>query len=107
VAVLTAGSDRVDLAAALEQLASEYGVCTLRADSGGRLNTALLQAGLVDEVSLLLHPYLVGPAQESFVRNMEEAHSGEPLGLRLLGVEPLENDLVWVRYEVTGGPGPA
>ena len=32
----------------------------VRVDSGGALNGALLRAGLVDEVSLLVHPRIVG-----------------------------------------------
>ena len=34
----------------------------MRVDSGGALNGALLRAGLVDEISLLVHPVLVGDA---------------------------------------------
>ena len=34
----------------------------VRVDSGGALNGALLRAGLVDEISLLVHPVLVGDA---------------------------------------------
>ena len=34
----------------------------MRVDSGGALNGALLRAGLVDELSLLVHPVLVGDA---------------------------------------------
>ncbi len=33
---------------------------TLRVDSGGTLNGVLLRAGLVDEISLLIQPELVG-----------------------------------------------
>ncbi len=33
---------------------------TVRVDSGGKLNGELLRLGLVDEISLLVHPYLVG-----------------------------------------------
>jgi 2,5-diamino-6-(ribosylamino)-4(3H)-pyrimidinone 5'-phosphate reductase len=32
----------------------------VRVDSGGTLNAALLRAGLVDELHLLVHPTLVG-----------------------------------------------
>jgi 2,5-diamino-6-(ribosylamino)-4(3H)-pyrimidinone 5'-phosphate reductase len=48
---------RSDLATAL---AGFEGV--VRVDSGGALNGALLRAGLVDELSLLVHPVLVGDA---------------------------------------------
>ena len=60
VEVIVAGDDRVDLRAALEELRDRHGVKTVCVDSGGTLNGVLLRAGLVDEVSLLVHPSLIG-----------------------------------------------
>src|SRR4030042_3317140 len=57
---IMAGAEKVDLKQALEEVNSKYGIEHIRVDSGGTLNGALLRAGLVDEVSLLVHPYLVG-----------------------------------------------
>jgi 2,5-diamino-6-(ribosylamino)-4(3H)-pyrimidinone 5'-phosphate reductase len=53
---------RVDLAAALAELRRLHAVQRLRVDSGGHLVGALMAAGLVDEISLLVHPALVGDA---------------------------------------------
>jgi 2,5-diamino-6-(ribosylamino)-4(3H)-pyrimidinone 5'-phosphate reductase len=52
--VLRDARDR--LGPALEEL----GAKVIRVDSGGALNGALLRAGLVDEISLLVHPILTG-----------------------------------------------
>ena len=60
VAELVTGTDRVDLAAALAPSAGSTGARMVRVDSGGALIGALLDAGLVDELSLLVHPVLVG-----------------------------------------------
>ena len=49
---LIAGEVRVDLTDALARLNAEYGVRSIRTDSGGALNGALLAAGLVDEIAL-------------------------------------------------------
>lgn len=59
---IVAGNDRVDLAAMLTALRERYGTRVVRVDSGGALNGALLDATLVDEVSLLVHPALVASA---------------------------------------------
>ncbi len=56
------GASRVDLAAALRALGQRPGAEVVRVDSGGGLLGALLEAGLVEEVSLLVHPCLVDPA---------------------------------------------
>ena len=61
---LVAGDERVDLRAALELLAAERGVTRVRVDSGGALSGALLRAGLVHEISLMVYPLLVGGADE-------------------------------------------
>jgi 2,5-diamino-6-(ribosylamino)-4(3H)-pyrimidinone 5'-phosphate reductase len=56
---ILAGSGRVDLAGALSQLQLRYGVRTVRVDSGGGLLGALMDADLIDELSLLIHPLVL------------------------------------------------
>lgn len=60
VEYIVAGGDHVDMRAALEELNTRYGVESIRVDSGGTLNGVRLPEGLVDEVSLLINPALVG-----------------------------------------------
>ena len=60
VEYIVAGQDRVDLREALKELNARHGVQLVRVDSGGILNGVLLRAGLVDEVSVLVNPSLVG-----------------------------------------------
>jgi len=59
VLFLPAATGRVDLAAALRELAAR-GVNEVHAEAGFRLNGALLAAGLVDELLLYLAPALIG-----------------------------------------------
>ncbi len=101
IAALVAGDDHVDLRAALEMLHEQYGVKVVRADSGGTLNGALLRAGLVDEVSVLVHPALVGgTTPRSLFRAPDLTTPEGAIGLRLAHLERLEGDVVWLRYEV-------
>ena len=65
VEYFVAGDDHVDLTAALDYLAEKHSVKHVRVDSGGKLNGALLLAGLVDEVVTLIHPQVVGDASKS------------------------------------------
>jgi riboflavin biosynthesis pyrimidine reductase len=63
-------------------------------DSGGALTGALLELSLVDEISLLVHPALVGP------RAAHRWHGdARPAQLELLGTEQLDG-LVWLRYRL-------
>ncbi len=85
----------------LEQLNERYGVRTVRVDSGGTLNGVLLRAGLVDEFSLLITPSLVGgTSPKSAFRAPDLTSVDGVIPLRLLQVEKLEGDHLWLRYEV-------
>jgi riboflavin-specific deaminase-like protein len=57
--VITAGDPQLDLARALRELAG-HGVHALLCEGGPTLNSALLAAGLVDELCLTITPALVG-----------------------------------------------
>jgi 2,5-diamino-6-(ribosylamino)-4(3H)-pyrimidinone 5'-phosphate reductase len=95
------GDDRVDLRAALECLAGSYGVKTVRVDSGGILNGVLLRHGLVDEVSVLVSPYLVGGVTpKSFFRAPDLTDAADVIGLELIAVEELRDGVVWLKYKV-------
>lgn len=107
--VLVAGDEHVDLRAALELLAAERGVTRVRVDSGGALSGALLTAGLVHEISLMVYPVLVGGTDEhTFNRRLASvagAGSEPPQvtasqALRLVDVQRLEGDATRLRYEV-------
>jgi 2,5-diamino-6-(ribosylamino)-4(3H)-pyrimidinone 5'-phosphate reductase len=93
---LVAGVARVDLAAALAGLAARN-ARVVRVDSGGGLTGALLDRGLVDEISLLLHPRLAGPGHRLW-------HGGAAAtgGFRLVAAESPADGLVWLRYRTPG-----
>jgi 2,5-diamino-6-(ribosylamino)-4(3H)-pyrimidinone 5'-phosphate reductase len=99
VDVLECGTDRVDLALALRRLAQEYGVRRVRVDAGGRLNGALLRAGLVDEVHLLVCPVLAGGVSPRAAFVADDLAPGEE-GLRLerTGVEAFDDGTVLLSY---------
>lgn len=101
VPMIVCGEQRVDLRAALETLVTLYDVRTVRVDSGGALSGALVRAGLVDEVSVLLEPVLVGGvAPRTFLRGPDPSAPGHVAQLHLLKVEQFDDGLVWLRYDV-------
>lgn len=101
---LVAGDERVDLRAALELLAARHGVTRVRVDSGGALIAALLAAGLVHELSLMVYPLLAGGAEEhTFNRHVSsDGALGEAAStsLGLVGVDRLDGGVARLRYEV-------
>lgn len=100
---IVAGGDRVDLAATLLALRERYGARVVRVDSGGALNGALLDAGLVDEVSLLVHPALAAAGSR------RPWHGGAPAvgtALTLVAAETLPGGLVWLRHRTATAATP-
>ena len=101
VAYIVTGEEHVDLRAALEELNGRYGVQVVRVDSGGILNGLLLRAGLVDEVSVLIDPSLVGGTSPRSIFTAPDLTSGDGvIECRLIHFERFEGDVVWLRYEV-------
>ncbi len=101
VVTLATGRDRVDLRAALELLNARFGVQSVRVDSGGALSGALLRAGLLTEVSVLLEPVLVGgETSRAFMRGPDPVSHADIAHLRLVEVQRLDDGVVWARYEV-------
>lgn len=96
VEVLPADSGRVPLGRVLDQLGKEN-ILTLLTETGTRLNTALLAAGLVDRVHLFISPQIMGsdavPAFRGMTHplRMDQAQVeryGEDLGVRSLLHDP-------------------
>jgi len=87
VEVLPAEAGRVPLAKVLDKLGEE-GILTLLTETGTRLNTALLAAGLVDRVHLFVSPQIMGSDAVPAFRGMSHAiHMAE------VEVERYDNDL--------------
>jgi 2,5-diamino-6-(ribosylamino)-4(3H)-pyrimidinone 5'-phosphate reductase len=97
---LMTGLERVDLAGLLDRLAADHGIERVRVDSGGVLNGALLRAGLVDEISLVLAPYAVGGRSAAGLFVAEDLAGDEVVRLEPPAVEQLRDGSVWLRYRV-------
>jgi 2,5-diamino-6-(ribosylamino)-4(3H)-pyrimidinone 5'-phosphate reductase len=101
VPFIVAGADRIDFRSALDELGRQ-GIKKVRTDSGGTLNGVLLRQGLVDEVSVLLHPVLVGgTTSASMYRAPDPAPGDRPIDLQIITSRRLRNGVIWLRYKVT------
>lgn len=102
---LVVGDGPVDLPEAMRLLADELGVGTLVATGGGRLNGALLRAGLVDEVDVEFLPAVIGGRGTPSLFDAPPLTADEaPVRLVLLDIQRTEDDHVVVRYSVDASP---
>lgn len=103
VSYIFAGKTEIDLAAALETLNRELGIERLMLEGGGGANGALLRAGLVDELSLVICAVIDGSTGGPIVFNSGDTDLGPPPieTMTLLSHEVLEKGAVWLRYKLS------
>ncbi|MBN1642099.1 MAG: dihydrofolate reductase family protein [Anaerolineae bacterium] len=105
---LIAGSGPVDLRLALGKLRVLLGVTCVLSTAGGRLNGALLRAGLIDELHVEFLPALVGGMDTPSLYDAPALDAdGLPVRLELLSCQVTAGGRVWLAYRVvqTGGTG--
>jgi 2,5-diamino-6-(ribosylamino)-4(3H)-pyrimidinone 5'-phosphate reductase len=100
ISYVVSGPASVDLVEAVELLGEHFGIRTLLLEGGGHINGSFLQAGLVDEVSLLLVPGVDGRHDIATVFDGVVASEHTAVPLKLKSVEQRKGDALWIRYEV-------
>lgn len=96
---IVCGSDRIDLKRTCEILSEEFGVDKMAVVGGGHINAGFLEAGLLDEVSILIGAGIDGRGR------MAAVFDGLPMDrpvtpLTLSDVRKYPSGAVWLRYTV-------
>ena len=99
ISYIVSGDTVVDLVQAVNLLGEHFGIRTLLLEGGGHINGAFLEAGLVDELSLLIAPGVDGRHDIAAVFDGMSPERGEAFPLRLKSVERRDADILWLRYE--------
>lgn len=103
VSYVFAGPAGHDMGTAMQTLGEQFGLKLLLLEGGGIINGAFLQAGLIDEISVLIYPGIDGlSGVPNIFDHHGEADSRPAAGqtLRLLSTEVLEGGFVWIHYRV-------
>ena len=98
VSYLFGGRTNIDLSKVLIKLRKKFGIRKLLLEGGGKINGSFLAADLIDELSVLIAPLADGSIGTPTLFDVEGR--GGPRKLRLISVETLEDDVVWLRYKV-------
>lgn len=95
--------DHIDLADLLNKLKTNYGVERLTIQSGGTLNASWIRESLVDYVSIVIAPCLVGGVNTQSLIGGESLHTQEDLvkirSLKLVKNTTLDNSYIHLLYE--------
>jgi len=105
VSYLLTGTKDINLALALEKIGTVFGVRTLLLEGGGRINGAMLLAGLIDELSLLVAPVADGEVRRPALFDVGAEASGSASrhresALVLQSVERRPDNILWLRYQL-------
>jgi riboflavin biosynthesis pyrimidine reductase len=104
VSYLFAGKDSLDFNIVLSQLHDIFKIQTLMLEGGGHINGSLLNAGLIDELSLLILPVADGTINSPTtfeVGNFLPKKDAQQL--KLIDVKRLEHDVLWLKYRLGDG----
>lgn len=95
-------ADPTDLHAAMEILHEHFGVRRISLQGGGIINGAMLAAGLIDQLSLVVYPGIDGlttaPSIFEYLGASDE-HPAAGQSLELLSAEQRTNGIMWLRYK--------
>ena len=94
---IVAGKDHIDLRQAMDILATEFHVGRLAIVGGGKINGGFLDAGLIDELSILIGPGADGRSTEPSLFDGRPADR-KPIALKLKSTKAYPDGAVWLRY---------
>lgn len=97
---IAVGQEGADLAQAVSVLYTEFGVKRLALVGGGHINGAFLDAGLIDEVSLMIGAGIDGRKGMAAVFDGIDNPSKPTTPLRLESVRQVNPYTVWIRYKM-------
>ncbi|RKH94395.1 RibD family protein [Corallococcus sp. AB038B] len=100
VSYVFGGKQDIDFGRVLEKLGDTFGIKTVLLEGGGGINGSFLAAGLIDEVSLLVHPTADGLPGTPTLFDRPQGSTGAGAALELTHVERRDSGIVWLRYRV-------
>lgn len=101
ISYIIAGKDSLDYALAMQKLKNLFGIETLMLGGGGILNWSFIQAGMCDEVSVVVTAAADGSTSAPALFSSKGGFFSEkPTRFSLQNVEVKDGDSVWLRYLV-------
>lgn len=93
------GASEIDLARVVQTLADELGAARLIVEGGPHVSGAFVNAGLVDEISVLILPLIDGRGEHPASFEVSKETWTAPAYLALASAEVQDGGAVWLRYK--------
>lgn len=106
ISYIIAGEDSLDYALAMEKIKTLFGIETLMLGGGGVLNWSFMQAGMCDELSVVIAPVADGSSETPALFETRGGMAADiPIGFTLENVAGMDGGSVWRRYTVKQSMG--
>lgn len=96
--------DKINFSDLFKKLKSDYGIKRITIQSGGTINAVLLRNSLIDHISLVVAPCLIGGKDTASLIGGESLHNQRELkhikALKLKRCDVLENSYLHLQYDV-------
>ena len=89
------GNEHINLKKALELLYEKYNTKVLLTDCGSILGNLLISYGLVNQISLLIHPIIVGKSSYGIFDNIDKL-----VKLKMLKNKVLDDNYIWLLFDI-------
>lgn len=101
VSYIIGGKRELNLKRVLERLNKLFGVKRITVQGGGRNNGSFLNAGLIDELSLIVMPFADGEIGIPSVFDIDKkSKRRKSVKLRLKSTRRYRKDHIWLKYDV-------
>jgi len=100
VSYLFGGPTQINLKQVLVKLRAKFGIKKILLEGGGKINGAMLKAGLINELSILIAPTTDGKIGVPTLFDTGNA-TASARSLKLLSHKAIGGDIVWLRYAVS------
>lgn len=103
ISYIIAGKESLDYKMAMEKLKTLFDIETLMLGGGGVLNWSFIQAGLCDELSIVMAPVADGSSDTPSLFETRGNHAKDnTVGFNLQEVKTYDGGILWLRYFVKG-----
>lgn len=97
---IIAGEETIDIPLVLEKLSKHYNLENLLLGGGGILNWSFLEAGLIDEISLIVAPAVDGNPNDTDLFSAAFSGSSKAISFTLTSAEVMDGGTLRLKYKV-------
>lgn len=99
ISYIVCGEDKLNYELIMDKLKNIFGIKTLMLGGGGVLNWSFIQAGMCDELSIVISPSADGSNNTPSLFSISNGLSNDsPVSFNLKNVEVKDGGSVWLRY---------